>query len=424
MRHRFVIGLLALATFGGDDPADDLPNAKSAQVLGSMEVRVQFDRPLDEKAGQALLAFAQGRTIPYYDFLWNGDEAIPRGGPLGELRIAAARLGADQSSLLLATDPHPRRAVYVIDWNDGKGPRVASYLYSGVETQWFADAETMEPKHTFIHRTFAIEPGQDGPLMAREGNPRRVELRAKIQFLKGKQTLVLDGNMPFEATVAGEDARPEPTGDKRHRVEVPLEAGDEPVEVLAILDTGETGPKSDFSARWKIEGKETPVPQSRIALPGLATERPPGAIPNAPFDLAGGDPVKGEAIFRSETSKCASCHARDGKGGAVGPALENVIGRDPRDVYQSIAEPSVRIAPEYRTYTVSRKDGQVAVGVLRTENFEAVKVLDINGQATVIPRAEIDQMQPSDTSTMPVGLAGAIGEAGMRDLIAYLIQKR
>ena len=78
------------------------------------------------------------------------------------------------------------------------------------------------------------------------------------------------------------------------------------------------------------------------------------------------------------------------------------------------------IVPEYLTYTVARKDGQIAVGVVHAEGVDAVRVFDINGNATVIPKVEIEEMRSSATSTMPVGLAGALGEEKMRDLIAYL----
>ena len=65
-------------------------------------------------------------------------------------------------------------------------------------------------------------------------------------------------------------------------------------------------------------------------------------------------------------------------------------------------------------------DGRVAVGVVKAEGAEEIKVLDTNAKATVYGRDEVERIEPSRTSIMPVGLAGAIGEQGMRDLVAYL----
>jgi putative heme-binding domain-containing protein len=78
------------------------------------------------------------------------------------------------------------------------------------------------------------------------------------------------------------------------------------------------------------------------------------------------------------------------------------------------------INPDYISYTVALKDGRVAVGVVRAEGADAIRVSDTEAKTTVVPRAEIEELRPSATSIMPVGLVGAIGEAGMRDLVAYL----
>jgi hypothetical protein len=49
-----------------------------------------------------------------------------------------------------------------------------------------------------------------------------------------------------------------------------------------------------------------------------------------------------------------------------------------------------------------------------------LKVGDIDAKQTVIPRVEVEEIRPSASSIMPVGLLGALGEEGTRDLLAYL----
>ena len=74
-------------------------------------------------------------------------------------------------------------------------------------------------------------------------------------------------------------------------------------------------------------------------------------------------------------------------------------------------------------YTVALKDGRVLVGTVRAEGADAVKLNDTEAKSVVVKRSEVEEFRPSATSIMPVGLAGVIGEAGLRDLIAYLTVK-
>ena len=63
------------------------------------------------------------------------------------------------------------------------------------------------------------------------------------------------------------------------------------------------------------------------------------------------------------------------------------------------------------------------MGIVRAEGAEALKVGENDGKQTIIPRADIDEIRPSASSIMPVGLLGAIGEERTRDLLAYLTSR-
>ena len=45
---------------------------------------------------------------------------------------------------------------------------------------------------------------------------------------------------------------------------------------------------------------------------------------------------------------------------------------------------------------------------------------DTDAKSTVVRRDEIEEFRPSSTSIMPVGLAGALGDGPLRDLLAFL----
>jgi hypothetical protein len=60
------------------------------------------------------------------------------------------------------------------------------------------------------------------------------------------------------------------------------------------------------------------------------------------------------------------------------------------------------------------------VGVVRADGPETIRVTDTNAKTITLARAEIDQIRPSGTSIMPVGLAASLGPSNLRDLIAFL----
>jgi putative heme-binding domain-containing protein len=140
-------------------------------------------------------------------------------------------------------------------------------------------------------------------------------------------------------------------------------------------------------------------------------------------DLSGGDPVRGKILFNGEQARCSQCHAFRGQGGSVGPDLTEVGKKGRAEIYRAVAAPSAAIEPEFTTYSVATRSGQVIVGIVRAEGPDAVRVTDTNAHATVIPRTDIEQIRPSANSIMPVGLTGALGDAAVRDLIAYLTDR-
>ena len=112
----------------------------------------------------------------------------------------------------------------------------------------------------------------------------------------------------------------------------------------------------------------------------------------------------------------------EGAGGKIGPDLTNQKGKDGAAVLFDITQPNAVIKPEYAAYAIVLKDGQVAAGMVKAIDAELVLVTDTNAKERRIARAEIDEIRPSASSIMPQGLAGSIGEANLRDLLAYLTQ--
>src|SRR5262245_7063564 len=80
------------------------------------------------------------------------------------------------------------------------------------------------------------------------------------------------------------------------------------------------------------------------------TEKPSDgrkADPDAPPEAAmnnGGDPKRGQALFASATTTCATCHKVRGQGGDLGPDLSQIGGKfDRTHLIESILDPSAEI---------------------------------------------------------------------------------
>jgi putative heme-binding domain-containing protein len=434
---------------------DGAPSARGVQIVaawpaGPLEARVAFDRPIDA----AVVTMLAGRAIAF-------DEALPAASrpaarwpavaprqavtaartespTRGSVRIAAARLIDGGRTLVLSTDPHPRQAVYTLALSGVRsaGPAAqgtsleAVYDLAGVEVAWDDGREGAQAAWSGWWPHLDPEVARDWTRSSAEhqrgwallSQPGRLTLHTTVVLPAGRATLSLAAGGPFEATIGGENLEPvaDPRGGQRAAFD--LESTGEPVDLAVAVRTGAGERSLSLRVTYHSDADPTerPLSRARLLLP-WAPAVPSAAAPGGPLpNLAGGDPVRGEAVFFSDEAKCVSCHRVRGQGGIVGPDLSDLARHDRAWIYRAIAEPSAVIHPEYVAYTVVVKDGRVVVGVVRAEGADVLLVTDTNAQTTRVRRAEVEELRPSATSIMPVALAGALGEARLRDLIAFL----
>ena len=122
---------------------------------------------------------------------------------------------------------------------------------------------------------------------------------------------------------------------------------------------------------------------------------------------------------------CAACHRFDTEGGAVGPDLTGVSGRfSPRDLLESIIEPSKEISDQYGSIVVTKKDGETVMGRIANQNGENLQIsadMFDPGNFTVVNRKVIEKIEPSKVSMMPEGLLNSLKQDEILDLTAYLL---
>lgn len=219
-----------------------------------------------------------------------------------------------------------------------------------------------------------------------------------------------------EPAAGGAGSRP------RHRTEIAVEPREDRWVALEIsVRTGSLAPPLAASWFTAEDARPRAFAQRRFLLPWA---RPAGSeLPAArpiPAELAGGNWKRGQQVFSSEAAQCSKCHTIRGRGGWIGPDLSNLIHRDYASVLRDVTQPSYAINPDHLAYTVVVDDGRTLTGMVQTRGDNLV-VGDIKGAETIVPRSAVESLTPTRLSIMPEGLPKAVGDAGMRDLLTFLL---
>ena len=111
----------------------------------------------------------------------------------------------------------------------------------------------------------------------------------------------------------------------------------------------------------------------------------------------------------------------------MGPDLTGLSGRfSPRDILESVLEPSKVISDQYAAVQVVTTEGKVVTG--RIVNLSGdiyyinTNMLDPNAMEE-ISRANIEEMSLAKTSMMPSGLLNTLQDDERLDLMAFLLSR-
>jgi putative heme-binding domain-containing protein len=149
----------------------------------------------------------------------------------------------------------------------------------------------------------------------------------------------------------------------------------------------------------------------------------PEAFTNFAHAHLTGDAGHGSQIFHDANGVgCMKCHKVANQGGEVGPSLEGVGSKFPRDfLIDSILYPSKQIADGYQQTIIKRKStGMVDYVIIRSETDSELIATDSTGQKIVIPKNDIATRRLSPISMMPEGLQTAMTPEDFVDLVSYL----
>lgn len=137
--------------------------------------------------------------------------------------------------------------------------------------------------------------------------------------------------------------------------------------------------------------------------------------------MIGGNAERGERLFNQRAALgCVKCHQVNGKGGAVGPDLAGIGGKLTREeILESIADPNKSIAKGYETAVITKDDGRVVSGIIKSMDDKKVILMTADEKLISIDRDEIEEVTRGKSS-MPAEIITYLTTFDLRDLMEYL----
>ena len=133
-----------------------------------------------------------------------------------------------------------------------------------------------------------------------------------------------------------------------------------------------------------------------------------------------GDAARGRALFLG-ASQCSRCHVSGGEGRAFGPELAGLGRKYSRSqLLDQILNPSKVIAPEFRSTTVTLRDGNERTGFVLKRGASDLRLRDEMLKETVIPLAQVVDTRESVMSAMPDGLLAPLTAQEAADLLEFI----
>ena len=137
--------------------------------------------------------------------------------------------------------------------------------------------------------------------------------------------------------------------------------------------------------------------------------------------MVGGNAERGERLFNQRAAlACVKCHRVDGNGGALGPDLAGIGSKLSREeILESIADPNKTIAKGYETAVITKDDGRVVSGIIKTMDDKKVILMTADEKLISVDRDEIDEVDRGKSS-MPAEIISYLTTFDLRDLMEYL----
>lgn len=461
----------------------EAPRPVMAWCSGQNECRILFDRPLKPEGLKGIAERISLTAGPYVsagdrlEVIRPGYEVVQlqERSPRKAIAVYSASVTADHRTLVLSTAVQTEAVQYAVRLPGmerqlettmvGALPQEnqidLDYSLSGVWAQWTPSSVDRDISDAAVRHDAVILPYLDFDVvramrlnepqaevfLTQIGKQGTLQLATRVAtnglFLPTTQPgssldfSILDDQWITQRRLRLRCSHPMSGRFRGHKVESSIRGVENTIELdLSNLDdelpllelTMTTGDRPltlhvDWLARFQ-DGSERSgaMPIQRLLVPWATRVSTLVETPQAReiLQLAHANWGRGRQVFRSQQAMCHRCHTVHGEGGQVGPNLSNLIHRDYDSVARDIRHPSYAINPDFISYTVETKSGQVFTGVLQGDG-PTLTINDSAGNATKLASDDVAHIQASPVSVMPADLAAKITDEQFRDLVAFLL---
>jgi cytochrome c oxidase cbb3-type subunit III len=135
-----------------------------------------------------------------------------------------------------------------------------------------------------------------------------------------------------------------------------------------------------------------------------------------------GDPGKGEAIFFGQAG-CSNCHMIAGRGGFIGSDLTDYARtHSAEQMRDAITESNSSGKQLVRLVTVSLRDGEKYVGIVRNEDNFSLQLQGLDGTFHFIMKADMQKVEYDSKPLMPDNFGSSLTAKELDDLVSYLLK--
>jgi putative heme-binding domain-containing protein len=119
---------------------------------------------------------------------------------------------------------------------------------------------------------------------------------------------------------------------------------------------------------------------------------------------------------------CARCHTVRGRGGIVGPDLDDIgARRSAAHLREALLDPEVSVPTGFLLLRVVTRDGRVLSGVRVNEDGFSIQFRDLTGRLHSFWKTELDTLEQQWQRSPMGSYAGRLTTEQTDDLVAYLV---
>ena len=136
-----------------------------------------------------------------------------------------------------------------------------------------------------------------------------------------------------------------------------------------------------------------------------------------------GDPARGEQIFQTT---CSVCHQVNTSGGRMGPDLSRIgIARSVESLERRIrGDYGKMVDPAFAPTSLTAASGERMQGVKKNEDLFSIQVIDMGGRIQGFEKDQLESLDVSTESLMPVYSPEVLSNEALEDLLSYLVTLR